>query len=199
MKRSEVCRLTTAHSRQSARLLSEHRAISHRCAPPAAEAERWAGEADSERKTLKMGPARPWLPSSPMLSPAAPRCWPGDPLVEGGTLVGFSRWSSAPQAVGKQYSGPSSCSRFRSAGADIRLGGLWSRRSRRALGHLHGGRRLLRRHAGFNELGIVKGPGSTKRCGQHLKTAPQPRRAADNGRAHLESLGFSQRWRARRR
>src|SRR5262245_39143445 len=47
-----TCRLTIASSRPSARLRCEHRAPSQRCAPPAAEAERWTDRMKSNTVVL---------------------------------------------------------------------------------------------------------------------------------------------------
>ena len=52
--------------------------------------------------------------------------------------------------MGKHQSGPSSRGTVRSAGADLRLGGLQSGLLEPALGDVRGGTRGLRRHAGLH-------------------------------------------------
>jgi len=145
------CCPTTARSRQSARLRSGHRARSERCAPPAAEAERWADDGLTARgKTFEMIRLPRWLPSSPALTPVAPRGSLIGSSGRGGSPHRVLRTSARPRAVGRQQSGPSSDGTVRSAGADLRLGGLQSGLLVHALGDVRGGRRGLRRHAGLH-------------------------------------------------
>jgi hypothetical protein len=120
------------------------------CAVPAADGERWADDGLTARgKALKMIRLPRWLPSSPALALAAPRGSLIGPARGGGSAHRVLRKSSRPRAVGKQQPGPSSRGTVRSAGADLRLGGLQSGLLEHALGDVRGGTRGLRRHRGL--------------------------------------------------
>ena len=119
-------------------------------APPAGYAERWADDGLTARgKTLKMIQLPRWLPSSPALAQVAPRGSLIGSSRRGGSSHRVLRKSSRPRAVGKHQSGPSSRGTVRSAGADLRLGGLESGLLEHALGDVRGGTRGLRRHPGL--------------------------------------------------
>jgi len=91
-----------------------------------------------------------WLPSSPALAAVAPRGSLIGPSRRGGSPHRVLRTSARPRAVGRQQSGPSSYGTVRSAGADVRLGGLQSGLLEHALGDVRGGTRGLRRHPGLH-------------------------------------------------
>ena len=122
-------------------------------APAAADGERWADEIKSERKTLKQGSRPRGLLSSLTPSSSAPRRWPSGSLRDGASPDQAARSASATQTVGMQHSGPYSCGTVRSAGADIRLGGLGSRRLQLTLGDMRGGMRLLLRRGVLSDGG----------------------------------------------
>jgi hypothetical protein len=117
----------------------------------AADAQRWADDGLTARgKTLEMIRLPRWLPSSPALAPMAPRGSLIGSSRRGGSPHRVLRTSARPWAVGKRQSGPSSYGTVRSAGADLRLGGLQSGLLGHALGDVRGGTRGLRRLAGLH-------------------------------------------------
>jgi len=125
-------------------------------APAAADGERWADDGLTARgKTLEMIRLPRWLPSSPALALAAPRGSLIGPARRSGSANRVLRKSSRPRAVGKQQSGPRSHGTVRSAGADLRLGGLQSGLLEHALDGMRGSTRLLLGPAGCS--GMVAG------------------------------------------
>ena len=144
-----ITRACSGRTRASRPVLEER---TGRATRRAADAQRWADEIKSERKTLKQGSRPRGLLSSPTRSSSAPRRWPSGPLRRGASPVLVARAASAPQTVGMQHSRPSSCGTVRSAGADIRLGGLGSRRLQLALGDMRGGMRLLLRRGVLSDV-----------------------------------------------
>ena len=142
--------------------------------------------ADSEGKTLKMIRLPGWLPSSPALAQVAPRGSLIGPARRGGSPHRVLRTSARPRAVGNRQSGPSSYGTFRSAGADLRLGGLQSGLLEHAFGRCAGWYTGAAATCGVAGPAWGSSPSWANRCGQHQAPAVQPRRAADTGRAHLE-------------
>jgi len=133
-------------------------------APAAADGGRWADDGLIARgKTLEMIRLPRWLPSSPALALAVPRGSLIGPARRSGSANRVLRKSTRPRAVGKQQSGPAPCGTVRSAGADLRLGGLQSGLLEHALGGMRGSTRLLLGPAGCS--GMVAGGHGGQRIG----------------------------------